>query len=224
MLTDIPAIPLEPGWDHINSRYAIPPAIIGVEYKNADTGAALSQGTTIDVPTPLPQMVHVTTDALPGYTMSAPGDFSRYFYDPTTVSILASDGFSGAANININGRAADMALGGSLSPAPAWDVTNTAFAAATLGIDGSGHLVPSKESAASWADAANFLRVLYAGQKALRVEIDVTQFSSGAGIVAIPGYSRRDEVERGSTPPHGHPNCANARAAHPSGRCGLGPS
>jgi hypothetical protein len=42
---------------------------VGVEYQDADSGEALTQGTVVDAPTPLPRTVHVRAVALPGYTM-----------------------------------------------------------------------------------------------------------------------------------------------------------
>ena len=55
------------------------------------------QGTAINVPTPLPQAVNVRAVALPGYTLSAPAQWYRYFFDPSIVTLLASDCFSSSA-------------------------------------------------------------------------------------------------------------------------------
>jgi hypothetical protein len=191
MLTDIPAVPPEPAWNHATSRYTIPAPVVGVEYQNADTGAVLTQGTVIDVPAPLPQTVHVRAVALPGYTLSAPGSWTRYFYDPAVVTLLASDGFAGAAVTDILGRAVDMTLGGSMTNAPTWAATNAVYEKTTLGLDGAGHLIPTKEPSAAWGDTQNFLRLLNLGQKNLRIEVDVTQFSSSAGdyLALYTGYS-----------------------------------
>lgn len=177
-LAEVPVNPPAPTWDDATSRFTVPSGVVGVDYVwtsgGGGTGATVTQGATIDTSGAFPRSVVITPAAKPGYVLASAVVFSHDFLDPADVTVIGSDGFSGAVDADISGRSADNALGGT---AGVWST----HAAAPWGVDGSGQLV-SNNPLAGWVGNS----LTFPVTANVRVEFDVVSFSgsqpAGAGV------------------------------------------
>lgn len=174
VLTEIPALPESPIWDHVNQTFTVG-QFTGIEWRYE--GQKLTPSVAVPVET-IPSMITVEAVALPGYTMSAPAVFHRYFYDPSEAVLIASDGFSGPAGENIVGRSWDMAFGG--TTAPEWKADHSARSGPSLVTNGDGFLVPYKLEEQSWSTMGNFQRIADCGVFDMRIEMYLSEFANNA--------------------------------------------
>lgn len=121
-LAPTPVLPPVPAWNDALSKFTVPSTVVGVDYVwtlgGGGVGQTLTQGAVLSTSGAYPRTVTITPVAKSGYVLaSGVVPFVHNFYDPAAVTVLTSDGFSGAATTDMTGRVVDNALGGTITPA-----------------------------------------------------------------------------------------------------------
>lgn len=186
-LTPVPVQPPQPTWDDINSTVTIPAGVAGVKYLISGggypAGTEAVQGATLTTSGAFPRQVSVAPVALPGYALFGPLSRTHHFPDPGAITVLTSDGFSGAQVNTIVARSSDVALGGATRQ---WQTdnnagTNTHLVSAnqtrTFRINASGQL----EHADVAGDYQLAMRWPATTAKNLRLEFTVVSISNNGG-------------------------------------------
>lgn len=105
-LVDTPTLPIVPRFDNATSSYTVPVSV-GVDYVVGSTKKAA--GTYASGPN---TTVTITAVAQNGYIIPGVSQWRWSFPDPTKVTVVTSDGFSGADATTVVGRNADLVAGG----------------------------------------------------------------------------------------------------------------
>lgn len=135
-LVPIPVNPVPPLWDDSAGTIKVPSGLLGLEYQwvsgGGGFGGTLDPGVAVPTSGSYPRSVNVQAHAKPGYVLaSGVSPFKHDFADPSGITTMFSDGFSGSSG-PITNRVVDNALGGSLAQA---------ISSSTFTLDGSGHAV-----------------------------------------------------------------------------------
>lgn len=105
-LEEVPVLPYQPSWRDSTSE-AVIPTLVGVNYR---MNGSIVTGTLSFTP---PETVTITAEAKPGYYMTGTYSWTHSFPDPSLVTLLASEGFSGDDGDILTGRELDNYDGGS---------------------------------------------------------------------------------------------------------------
>lgn len=183
-LTPVPVNPPSPTWNDDTSEFTIPSGVVGVDYVwtsgGGGIGLTVAQGATVGTTGAFPRNVVITPIARPGYVLATEINFTHPFPDPSSIIVWTSDGFSGAADTDLVGRATDIALGGT-AKIPTGTVGSFA-------LDGAGH---AKRVAGVNSNSAKYLTTSHN----LKLEFDLVSittateedFSTLVGLVRDDG-------------------------------------
>ncbi len=170
-LTPVPVNPPAPTWNNTTSQFTVPAGVVGVDYVwtsgGGGVGATLTAGSTLSTSGAFPRRVTVTPVAKPGYVLFAATEMVHDFPDPTTVTALVSDAFTGGAVTDIDLRSPDNTLGGT-GAGDDW-VTGDPN---SWGINASGQLASG--FIGGWSETASIVSLFYEN---LRIELDVVSIS-----------------------------------------------
>lgn len=170
-LTPVPVNPPAPTWNNTTSQFTVPAGVVGVDYVwtsgGGGVGATLTAGSTLSTSGAFPRTVTITPVAKPGYVLFAATEMVHDFPNPTTVTALVSDAFTGGAVTDIDLRSPDNTLGGT-GAGDDW-VTGDPN---SWGINSSGQLASG--FIGGWSETASIVSLFYEN---LRIELDVVSIS-----------------------------------------------